>query len=460
MRADCESILTTAELAELIPSRERLLPVLRLLYPENRRAPLSKAELTVGRSRSQDLPLPGQAVSRLHCRFLVKDDCVTLGDAGSRNGTYVNGRMADDSELCIGDVVRIGDWVGIFTREAEDASGAIQELEPNLLAGAGSRPTLQQALRAASTALPILLNGESGSGKECFARFIHHHSQRRGRFVAVNCAAIPESLAEGELFGHCKGAYTGADRSRPGAFQRAHGGTLLLDEVSDLPLAVQAKLLRVLEEGQVMPLGATDPVAIDVRIIAAGQEPLSTLVHAKRFRGDLFARLDGVALTIPPLRARKDEILPLFERAYREQTKKAAPALRPEFAEALLLYTWPFNVRELQHTAQRLAVLHEGLAELTAQQVPREWQDELPRQGAIAPPPGCSPARQLPELHLPDERHAARSSRWQQQLDALRQALHQHHGNLSRAAENLGISRARAYRLIKAARELEGSQRS
>ena len=183
-------------------------------------------------------------------------------------------------------------------------------------------------------------------------------------------AALPEGLAEGELFGYRRGAFTGADRASPGFFRSAEGGTLLLDEVSDLPLPLQAKLLRVLQEGEVQPLGETRPVAVDVRIVVASQQPLMDAVREGRFRGDLLARLDGLTVRLPPLRQRKEDVPLLFSQLLREHTGGRAPAVEGDVVERLCVHDWPFNVRELVQLARQLLVLHANETLLRAADLP------------------------------------------------------------------------------------------
>ena len=178
-----------------------------------------------------------------------------------------------------------------------------EEIGPGLWGGGALQAALAPLRQAAASDLPIVLEGETGCGKEVVTRTLHRWSGRSGPLVAVNCAALPEGLAEGELFGYRRGAFTGAERASVGYFRGADAGTLLLDEVSDLPLVLQAKLLRVLEERAVQPLGETRPVPIDVRVVVAGQQPLMEVMRAGRFRADLLARLDGLTVRLPPLRA-------------------------------------------------------------------------------------------------------------------------------------------------------------
>ena len=254
-----------------------------------------------------------------------------IADLGSRNGVRVNGRAVPSARLGLGDVVRLGGWIGVVTA----TPGELEEIAPGLWGGAGLQEALATLRQAAASDLPIVLEGETGTGKEVVAGALHRWSGRAGPLVAVNCAALPESLAEGELFGYRRGAFTGADRASPGFFRSAEGGTLLLDEVSDLPLALQAKLLRVLEQREVQPLGETRPVPIDVRIVVAGQQPLMEVVRAGRFRADLLARLDGLTVRLPPLRERREDVIPLFSHLLREIGQGRAPAIESDFAERL-----------------------------------------------------------------------------------------------------------------------------
>ena len=231
----------------------------------------------------------------------------------------------------------------------------------------------------------VLVTGESGTGKELLARRLHSRSSRaRGPFVAVNCAAIPETLVEAELFGHEKGAFTGATRARPGRFRTADRGTLFLDEVGELPLEVQARLLRVLEEGAVPVVGRDRPVAVDVRVIAATNRDLRAEVAARRFREDLFFRLDVLRLEVPPLRERPEDIAPLVEH-FLAQWAERPLRLSPSALEALERRRWRGNVRELRNLCHRVALLAEGPvvepADLPAAHVAptsTAWLDQLP----------------------------------------------------------------------------------
>jgi DNA-binding NtrC family response regulator len=201
------------------------------------------------------------------------------------------------------------------------------------------------------------------------ARAIHAASGRKGTFVAINCAAFASTMVEGALFGHRRGAYTGATSDEPGAFLAADGGTLFLDEIADMPLEIQPKLLRALENGEIMPLGASTSSRYDARVIAAAQQPLRALVAEHKFRDDLYARLVGVSLDTPPLRQRREDIVPLWH-SFLPEPHRAYP-ISLDLIEALCCYDWPHNVRELRQVAERMAVLHDGeawtLAELDAE---------------------------------------------------------------------------------------------
>ena len=237
-----------------------------------------------------------------------------------------------------------------------------ESLEP-VAVDASSRLIVDLARRVASTDCTVLIAGESGTGKEVLARLIHRASPRAGRaFVAVNCAAIPENMLEAMLFGYERGAFTGAHAAHAGKFEQAQGGTLLLDEITEMPLALQAKLLRVLQEREVERLGGSVPVALDVRVLATTNRMLRAEVAAGRFREDLYYRLNVFPLAVTPLRERRDDVLPLATHLLQVRARpgKRIPALTADAAHLLLTYTWPGNVRELDNLLQRALVLVEG----------------------------------------------------------------------------------------------------
>jgi transcriptional regulator with AAA-type ATPase domain len=397
------------------------------------------AELTIGRDAACDVCLDGSDISRRHAalRWTETGAGAVLHDLGSRNGIRINGRAVAEGVLAAGDVVRVGGWIGVVTAHAHAHTGAPAEIAPGLFGGAALAKAVAPLRLAAPSDLPVVLEGETGTGKEVVARAIHAWSGRHGPFVAVNCAALPEALAEGELFGYRKGAFTGADKASPGLFRGAHAGTLLLDEVSDLSLPLQAKLLRVLEQREVQPLGETRPVPIDVRIVVAGQLSLLDASRAGRFRPDLLARLEGMTVRLPPLRDRREDVAPLFSQLLRSLAGGGTvPAVDGELVERLCLYDWPFNVRELVQLVRRLLVLRAGATTLRAEDLPDRVGEQVAERPDAAAGPAANPARpRRRPAELPD-------------VPALVAALRAAGGNVTRAAALLGITRQRAYRLM------------
>lgn len=220
---------------------------------------------------------------------------------------------------------------------------------------------LEVAEAVARSDATVLIQGESGTGKELVARFIHASSPRSAQpFIAVNCAALPETLLESELFGHEKGAFTGAQNRKIGKFELAHGGTILLDEISEMDVGLQAKLLRVLQEREVDRVGGKDPVSIDVRVLATTNRNLEETVAQGKFRSDLYYRLNVIPVTLPPLRDRRIDIKLLTEHFMRHYLGEKAPSMPPQVLEALMQYSWPGNIRELQNAVQRAAILCRG----------------------------------------------------------------------------------------------------
>ncbi len=247
----------------------------------------------------------------------------------------------------------------LLTVNSEDESDVVAE-DPRTLT------LLSLAKKVAVTSVTVMLTGESGSGKEVLARFIHRHSPRASKpFVAINCAAIPENLLEATLFGHEKGSFTGASQAQAGKFEQANGGTLLLDEISEMPLGLQAKLLRVLQEREVERIGGSRPVRLDIRLIATSNRNMPVYVQEGRFREDLYYRLNVFPLEILPLRDRPQDILPLAQRILDKSARAGQPrcALAESAERHLERYSWPGNVRELENVIQRATILASGLIE-------------------------------------------------------------------------------------------------
>ncbi len=276
-------------------------------------------------------------------------------------------------------------------------------LEGNLFVAPRMREIHSMARRVGPSDLPVLITGETGSGKEIIAREVHDASPRAGKsFGVLVCSAVPREMLDSHLFGHRKGAFTGAIDSFLGVIRANEGGTLFLDEIGEVSLDLQVKLLRFLETGEVHPLGETKPVKVDVRVIAATNQPLEALIKEGRFREDLFYRLNVVRVPIPPLRDRREEILPFFERFLMRECARIGrpvPNLSDEAVEHLLLYTWPGNVRQLLNEVKRvLATLPTG-AEITPATLASDITEE--RQAAIARAVAASPNQMLVRTDQP-----------------------------------------------------------
>jgi len=337
----------------------------------------------------------------------------------------------------MGVISRMADYgrEGEATAAAPAASGHTPLPSDLIVTAEVSRRLAELARRVAASDCTVLIAGESGTGKEVLARFIHRNSPRADRaFVAVNCAAIPENMLEAILFGYERGAFTGAHAAHPGKFEQAQGGTLLLDEVTEMPLGLQAKLLRVLQEREVERLGGRTPVALDVRVLATTNRNLRGEVAAGRFREDLYYRLNVFPLTTAPLRERRDDVLPLAMHMLNARCRpgERIPALSAEAAHVLLTHTWPGNVRELDNVMQRALILASG-AVIQAENIHIECTgDSAPSTGQ----PVASGA--LSESVSAAER------------DLILEALRTDNGNRQAMAKRLGISpRTLRYKLAK-----------
>lgn len=407
------------------------------VFPSSAITCIAKMPKVLGRDKDCDTPLVGRETSRRHADVRLDGPLPLIRDLESRNGVFVNGIKVSQSALKFQDVVRLGEWTGVIVPFDPEIDASFRSIAPAWHGGSRLAAAVEPARRIAGTDLPVTIQGETGTGKEGLARAIHDWSKRSGNFVGINCATIQPDLAEAALFGHRKGAFTGADRAAVGYFRAADGGTLLLDEVVDLPMAVQAKLLRALEQREVIPIGETEPVRIDVRVVAATQEPLHQAVAEHKIRPDLMARLDGLTVVLPPLRQRREDIAPLFMTILRERSGGHCPEVDHKFIEQILLYDWPLNVRELTHLARRLLALHAS---------------EPTLKRSFLPP-------RILEFGKPEDEPTQKPVRATTQDDDafenLVTELRANGGNVARAAAALGISRARAYRLLDARPEFD-----
>jgi transcriptional regulator of acetoin/glycerol metabolism len=391
------------------------------------RAPATR---TSRRERTLDLEIADRQLSREHCTLSREDAGWVLRDRGSKNGTAVNGEPVRDRILVDGDLIETGQTFLLFrerlaTSETEPAdldASELQSVTPQL---ATFDPVLatayEQLVPIATAGVHVMVLGPSGAGKELVARALHARSERRGPFVAVNCGALPDTLVASELFGSVKGAYSGA-ADRGGFLRAAQGGTLFLDEIGDLKPAAQPALLRVLQEREVVPVGASRPIPLDIRVICATHRDLPALVAAGVFREDLAARLFGFVIELPALARRRCD-LGLLVAAL---TEKLAPdrelAFSPDVMRRLLLHSWPANVRQLETVlASAIALSQRGSVELHA----------LPE-----------------ELRSPKERSDLTSEGERRARDELVELLREHGGNLSAMARASGWSRMQLHRRL------------
>jgi DNA-binding NtrC family response regulator len=366
---------------------QRPRPVLRRLHgPDGtsiEAVPLRPGRVALGRDLEgvEGLELDDPRVSRVHAVLHVasRNSKVRVADEGSRHGTWVNGTRVEEAWLDDGDVLRLGDThlhLRIEPPTVHDSD------IPEILGVAPSIRTLRHAVRqVARDDVTVMLRGASGTGKEVIARSVHRESGRTGPFVAVNCAAIPEHLAESQLFGHISGAFTGARGDHAGFFRAAHGGTLFLDEIGDMPLDLQPKLLRALEQRAVIPVGSTSPTAFDARIVVATHRNLEQAVERGTFRGDLYARLAHFHIDIPALADRSEDVLLLLRHALGPD----ALPLDPDLVGLLLAHPWPYNVRELFAVAGELRVRGRGQTVLGPDIIAHRLTKKvppLPREGS------------------------------------------------------------------------------
>jgi transcriptional regulator with PAS, ATPase and Fis domain len=407
--------------------------------------PITQNRIVIGREPPADIAISVNAVSRRHAELVWERNGFTLRDLGSTNGTLVDGRLVTETRVEAGQEIRVGDAIlklidqGIDFYARYRLDGAMQPQTPRRsafseeMAGGYQVDRIAAELhRIARSNLSVLVLGESGTGKEVVAREVHRLSGRTGEFAAINCAAIPGNLLESELFGFKRGAFSGADRDKPGLIKTAHGGTLLLDEIGDMPLAAQAKLLRVLQAHEVLPLGAARPEPVDVRVLCATHRDLRRMQQEEEFRPDLFARVNEYQLRLPPLRDRKEDLYMLLKTFLRRHGR---PELEPtfRFMTAALHYDWPYNVRELEACAKRCIALVSGRT-IDAEDLPDAVREEMTHYGTRV-------------SSTPDsEEHEGRSAPSEEELRGM---LQRHQGNVAAVGRELGKARMQVHRWLK-----------
>ncbi|MRG90885.1 sigma 54-interacting transcriptional regulator [Polyangium spumosum] len=422
-----------------------------------------KGAVTIGRGEGNDVRIDDASVSRRHAVLHV-GGVLRIEDKGSANGTFV--RKGDDKgaaaetrrvhrapgetfDVELGDCIVLGSVIAVVRRARQEEGPHKAAEDPRrsntsrvIVEDPGMRALHEEARRAAGSPFNVLLLGETGVGKEILARSIHEASPRRNKpFVAVHCAALSETLLESELFGHKKGSFTGATEDKKGLFEAADGGTVLLDEIGELSPSVQVKLLRVLEDRAVLRIGAVAPRPVDVRFIAATNRDLEAEVERGAFRQDLFYRLNGITLVVPPLRQRTAEIGELaaffLADAWRKLDRKGTPSLAAEARALLERHPFPGNVRELKNAMERAAVLCAGDTVLPEHLPPRiaRPSGSPPAQGPAPAPAAPTSTQRITESDVGEAEE--RLDERQRILDALEKCAH----NQTRAAEMLGISR-------------------
>lgn len=414
-----------------------------------------RGTVVIGRAEEADLRIDDRSVSRRHATLHL-GETVQLEDHGSANGTRVRGTAVPSGSrvtVRVGDVIELGTVLCALAGAApEVTSKPPTDGPPGEIVIANAAMVRLHALvdRVAGGGVHVLLLGETGSGKEVFAERLHRRSVRRDKpYVKVNCAALTETLFEAELFGYEKGAFSGAAAPKPGLIETAEGGTIFLDEVGELSLPLQAKLLRVLEDAQVRRVGGIKSRPVDVRIVSATNRDLEAEAAAGRYRSDLYFRLNGFSITIPPLRERVDEIAPLaryFARLASEQSGRPAATISREAMSMLEAYRWPGNIRELRNVIARAALLSSD-GTIAPEHLPVDKMRPVAAApvAPVAPVTPASPASPASsasapsaEKPLPDDlRDALSVVERQRIIDALDRCA----GNQTRAASLLGISR-------------------
>ena len=401
---------------------------------DGRRFSGTRERTVLGTGPTADFQLSDPTVSREHCEIVLAEGKVIIRDIGSRNGTFVNGVSIVAAHLTNGTIVRLGRTELVFEAGRADTAVARNDVDRFGLLVGQSKP--MQAIfsfleQVAASDVTVLIQGETGTGKDLAAQSIHNASERRDApLLVVDCGAISPNLLESELFGHEKGAFTGADKAQPGVFESAHGGTIFLDEVGELALDLQPKLLRVLEQREIRRVGGANVIPIDVRIIAATNRDLGEEVKAGRFRQDLYYRLMVAQVTMPPLRERTQD-LPLLVRALLEQmeARERGESLfaRQDFIAALYSHKWPGNARELRNYLARCLAMQQYVAPAILGEVN---DDANPVDVDV-------PLKELRE-------------RWLEKFERtyLEKILLAHGDNVTLAARAAGLNRAHFHRLL------------
>jgi len=398
----------------------------------------------IGKSPDNDLVLADATVSRDHCELIRDSRGYLLRDLGSTNGTLLDGAVIREGYLSAGAVISVG-RVELKVRPFAERIDVLPSERERFGELHGQHPAMREIFglleRLAPSDASLLIGGETGTGKDLLARAAHAASPRaEGPFVVVDCGAVVANLIESELFGHEKGAFTGASDTRKGAFELAHKGSLFLDEIGELPLAMQPKLLRALETRRIRRVGGEREIPVDIRVIAATHRDLKQEVERGHFREDLYFRLAVVPLHLPPLRERRQDI-PMIARALLQQLTSGSEAeLAPETMHALCAHDWPGNVRELRNVLERSALMARAAGEHTVRVL------GLPAQAALVQPSAAQADAFDPAKSYRETREA-----WEQDFERryVTWLLERHQGNVSSAARAADMDRKYLHKLAK-----------
>ncbi|MGE3766896.1 MAG: sigma 54-interacting transcriptional regulator [Kofleriaceae bacterium] len=411
--------------------------------------------IRIGARRGNDVQLTDSKVSGLHCEIRLDDRGYRLRDLDSTNGTFVSGLRINDVYIQPGTQIAIGG-----TRMKFEPLGDSVEVELSDTDRFGSmigrsvkmRELFARLEKLAKSDATVLVTGETGAGKELVAEALHDHSPRKdGPFVVLDCGSIPPNLIESELFGHERGAFTGATSSYAGAFERAHRGTVFLDEIGELPLAMQPKLLRVLERKEVRRVGGSNTIEVDLRIVAATNRDLGVEVNRGRFREDLYYRLAVARVHVPPLRERKDDLPLLIEHILETTPGGESASIAQETIDLMMKHDWPGNVRELRNVIERAVLLAES----------PDSEDSLRRAPASAPKqepsitvtPSQTATSSEASMTVPVDvsvpfKNAKQTVISEFEKRYISRLLAQHDGNISAAARAAGIDRMSIHKML------------